>query len=186
RPSKLRPLCLLFFPLRPCRTRVGGRWRAATAAVPWSTGTATADAASDTAPHFASPRTTARGRGHATRSHPRRSYFSRRAVHRLPRRRPRTALLHLRQRRVLRGTGRLLPYSAETERRARVRSSGDPRVRCRTVPRGDDGVSAGRHDQGLPVRDLEGLPEPQARRAAGALPDDHSDRAGDGEARVSV
>ena len=69
-------------------------------------------------------------------------------------------------------------HGAEAEGRAHLRRAGDARVRRRQVPRRDDGVSAGRDDQGLSVAGVAGLSESEARRAAGAVPDDHSDRAG--------
>ena len=49
------------------------------------------------------------------------------------------------------------------------------------VRRQHDGVSAGCDDQGLSVRRVTRLPQPEARRRAGAVPDNHSDRAGHGE-----
>ena len=65
----------------------------------------------------------------------------------------------------------VLPHGAEAEGRAGLRRAGDARVRRRQVSRGDDGVSAGRDDQGLPVGRVAGLSESEARRPAGALPD---------------
>ena len=79
----------------------------------------------------------------------------------------------------------LLQDHAETARRARLRGAAGPHVRRRTLPRGDDGVSAGRDGEGLHVGRVGGLSEPEARRPAGALQDDHPDRAGAVPARDS-
>ena len=49
--------------------------------------------------------------------------------------------------------------------RAGLRRAGDPPVRRRQIPRGDDGVSARRDDQGLPVAGLAGLSESRSPAA---------------------
>ena len=73
---------------------------------------------------------------------------------------------------------------AQTEGRARLRGAGDARVRRGQVRREDDGVSAGRDDQGLSVRPVEGLSQPEARRATRPVPDDHPDSVGPGPSLV--
>ena len=71
----------------------------------------------------------------------------------------------------------VLPHRAEEQGRRAVRVAADAPVRDRPLPRRDDGVSAERDDQGLHVGRIGRLSESEARRAARALPDHHSDRA---------
>ena len=125
------------------------------------------------APPTASP-TTPPAKPPATpqpRRQPRRAALSRGAVPRIVRRGPRPAVLPLWHDRVVRGD--LVTFYRTTlkqQRRAGLRRARDPRVRGRPVPRRDDGVSAERDDQGLPVGDVGGLPEPQTRRQPARFP----------------
>ena len=94
----------------------------------------------------------------------RRADLSRRAVPGVVRRRPRPALLPVRHRRRRSWMWSTFYRTAlKQTRRTGVRCAGDAPVRHRTVPRGDDGVSAERDGQGVPVAGVAGLPEPAGR-----------------------
>src|SRR5262249_32957339 len=83
-------------------------------------------------------------------------------VHRVVRRWTRTALLPVRYDRVVRRHRHVLQERAEAEGGAGLRRAGDARVRRRQVPRGDDGVSAGRDREGLSILGFAGISEPEA------------------------
>ena len=118
------------------------------------------------------------GRRRTDRGDARISSLSERAVHRVVRRRTRTALLPVRQRAAVCGAREVLPERAEEQGHARVRRARHARVRDRPIPRRDDGVSAGRDDQGLHVERQRRISESETEREARALSVDHSDRPG--------
>ena len=98
----------------------------------------------------------------ALRSQSRLPDLSRGAVHRVVRRRPRAALLHLWFDGGLCRPRHLLPDASERQRQPRVPGAADAHVRGRQVQQRDDGVSPWRDDQGLHVGRLAGLREPEA------------------------
>ena len=68
-----------------------------------------------------------------------------------------------------------LPERAKNARHSGLRRAGDAYLRGRTLPRGDDGVSAGGDNQGLHVERERRISESQEKRTASPLPIHHPD-----------